>query len=292
MNKYFSIIPTFLKDPEAFYASVQRNEDLRLKTVALLISSGVFIVIYGFVTGLSHSWLQALSTGIKMPLLFLLTLAFTLPALYFFALALLNIQFSVIQAGVVFLSGIGVTAFLLLGLSPVTLFFVLTSSNYPFFQLLAVLFVAISGFVGLHYILKGFTWVDRDQELAGGTVGNLLLRAWIILYGFVGAQMTWRLSPFIGNPQDPFSIIRPSRDNFFIDVLNAIKQTFGITTTEFMPFYEGTFLCTGVLVIMVLAIGGWLGSRRKLAGAKSHKQVVKELERITTNNKDSTPSQE
>jgi hypothetical protein len=238
-----------------------------------VISAGIYMIVYGFVTGLSHSWLQALSTAIKMPLLFLLTLAFTLPALYFFALALLNIQFSVVQAGVVFLSGIGVTAFLLLGLSPVTLFFVLTSSNYPFFQLLAVLFVAISGLSGLYYIMKGFTWVDQDREMAGGSLGNLLLRAWIILFGFVGAQMTWRLSPFIGNPQNPFVIIRPSRDNFFIDVLNAIKQTFGITTTEFTPIYEGTFLCFGVLVIIVLAIGGWLGSRKKYSSRKHLEQM-------------------
>lgn len=283
--KALTIIPTFLKDPEAFFASVQRNENLRSKAVSLVISSAVFLVIFGFATGLSHTWMQALSTAVKMPLLFLLTLAFTLPALYFFALALLNIQFSAVQAGVVFLSGIGVTSFLLLGLSPVTFFFVLTSTNYPFFQLLAVLFVAISGFSGLHYILKGFTWVDKDQELAGGTLGNLLLRAWIILYGFVGAQMTWRLSPFIGKPEDPFYIIRPSRDNFFIDVLNAIKQTFGITTTEFLPFYEGTFLCLGVLVIMVLAIGGWLGSRRRLARSIDRDQIMKDLEaRKTINN--------
>jgi hypothetical protein len=46
------------------------------------------LVIYGIVTGLSHSWLQALSSAIKMPMLFLLTLILTLLALYFFALAL------------------------------------------------------------------------------------------------------------------------------------------------------------------------------------------------------------
>lgn len=145
MKNMFAIVPQFLKNPQEFFGSVQRNEELKPKALSLFISTVVFLLIYGFITGLSHSFSQGLSTAVKMPILFLLTLAFTLPALYFFALALLNIQFSVAQAGVVVLSGIGVTAFLLLGLSPVTLFFVLTSSNYPFFQLLAVLFVAISG---------------------------------------------------------------------------------------------------------------------------------------------------
>lgn len=117
-------------------------------------------MIYGLATGLSHSWQQGLSTAVKMPVLFLATLAFTLPALSFFALALLNVSFSVAQAGVVVLSGIGVSSFLLLGLVPVTFFFVFTSTNYTFFQLLAVVFVAISGFTGLYYSLKGFRYVD------------------------------------------------------------------------------------------------------------------------------------
>ncbi|NUM44488.1 MAG: hypothetical protein HUU38_07245 [Anaerolineales bacterium] len=74
MNNIFTIIPQFLKDPQAFYESVQRNEGLRAKAVSLFVSTVVFLALYGFVTGLSHSLWQALSTALKMPLLFLLTL--------------------------------------------------------------------------------------------------------------------------------------------------------------------------------------------------------------------------
>src|SRR5689334_83266 len=123
MKNAFTIIPQFLKNPEEFFQSIQRKEDLNIKALSLFVSTVVFLAAYGFVTGLSHSWLQGASSAVKIPLLFLLTLVFTLPALYFFALALLNVQFSVAQASVVVLTGIGVTAFLLLGLSPVTLFF-------------------------------------------------------------------------------------------------------------------------------------------------------------------------
>ena len=259
MKNIFTIIPQFLKNPEEFYQAVQRNEELKTKAFSLFISTVVFLAIYGFITGLSHSWLQAASSASKIPLLFLLTLVFTLPALYFFALALLNVQFSVAQASVVVLSGIGVTAFLLLGLSPVTLFFVLTSSSYPFFQLLAVAFMAISGFTGLRYILRGFTSVDKDRELTSGSLGNSLLQAWVVLYGFVGAQMTWRLSPLIGDPQEPFYWLRPSRDNFFVDVINAFEGTFGVGRA-------GGFDALGVffwLLVIVLVIGIWLGSKRK-----------------------------
>lgn len=276
MNKVFTIIPQFLKNPSEFYQSVQRNEETRSRVLSLFISTMSFLTIYGFITGLSHSWLQALSTAVKMPMLFLLTLAFTLPALYFFALAWLNIQVSVSQAGVIVLTGIGVTAFLLLGLSPVTLFFVLTSTNYPFFQLLAVVFVAISGFSGLYYILQGMTWVDKNQELASGSMGSALLRAWVILYGFVGSQMTWRLSPLIGDPQYPFVLLQPSRDNFFVDVINAFQQTFGFTRSNRIADYIGTFFCGGVIVVIALAAGVLFGSRRRASKVKTPDQPTSE----------------
>lgn len=270
MNNIFTIIPQFLKDPQAFYESVQRNEGLRAKAVSLFVSTVVFLALYGFVTGLSHSLWQALSTALKMPLLFLLTLAFTLPALYFFALALLNIRFSVAQAGVVVLSGIGVAAFLLLGLSPVTLFFVLTSSNYAFFQLLAVVFVALSGVTGLYYVLKGFVWVDKERELTSNPVGSMILRAWVVLYGFVGAQMTWRLSPLIGDPDAPFYFIRPSRDNFFVDAVHAFQNALGLQTTGSWVNVLAVLFFAGMVGMVALGVGLWLGSRQKPVAATAY----------------------
>lgn len=259
MQKYFTIVPTFLRDPKAFYQSVQNNEDLRGKSIALLISSLLFLTIYGLVTGLSHSWQQGLSTAVKMPALFFLTLLITLPALYFFSLALINVRFSVAQAGVVVLSGIGVSAFLLLGLAPVTVFFVFTSTNYAFFQLLAVGFIAVSGCTGLYYILTGFRWVDKDGELSRNSLGGLLLKAWVGLFGFVGAQMTWRLSPFIGDPTAPFALIQPSRDNFFVDVLNAVTRALGLRTAvpqidTFISLYIGlVMVCIIIFVVIVFS---------------------------------------
>lgn len=280
MKNAFTIIPQFLKDPRGFHQSVQRNENLGEKARSLFVSIVVFLCVYGFITGLSHGWMQALSTAVKIPLLFLLTLAFTLPALYFFALALLNIQFSVAQAGVVVLSGIGTTAFLLLGLSPVTLFFVLTSSNYAFFQLIAVLFVAVGGVTGLYYILRGFTWVDQHRELTGNSPGSMLLRVWVVLFGFVGAQMTWRLSPLIGDPAQPFILMQPSRDNFFVDVFKAIQAASGLRSGD-APALDliGLFICSGIVGILALMVGLWLGSKPPAASARQPAPLSQPAER-------------
>lgn len=232
MKNVFSIMPNFLRDPDEFFRSVQREEDVKGKAVTLALVAVFSFMAYGFMVGLTKSPLQALSSSIKLPILFLSTMAFCLPALYFFSLALLGTPLKMMQVLTVVLAGISVSAFLLLGLAPVTLFFVLTSSNYEFFQLLAVGFVGISASIGVYFLWRGMTLVEttRNDTLKG--LGRRILLLWIILYGFVGTQMTWRLSPFIGRPEDPFYIIKPSRDNFYVDVVHALQGALDLQSSE------------------------------------------------------------
>jgi hypothetical protein len=35
-----------------------------------------------------------------------------------------------------------------------------------------------------------------------------MLRAWLVVYAFVGIQMAWVLRPFIGNPDQPTRFFR------------------------------------------------------------------------------------
>ena len=232
MKNLFSIMPEFLRDPNAFFQSIQKNENVKSKALTLLLVSVFSFMVYGFMVGLAKSPLQALSSAIKVPILFLSTMAFCLPALYFFSLALLGTPIKMLQVLTVVLGGISVTAFLLLGLAPVTLFFVLTSTDYAFFQLLAVGFVGLSAWIGVYFLWKGMTSVETTRDDALKSLGNRILMLWILLYAFVGTQMTWRLSPFIGKPEDPFYIVRPSRDNFYVDVINALQQVLNINPSD------------------------------------------------------------
>lgn len=232
MKDLFTIMPEFLRDPDAFFHSIREEDDVKSKAVKLAIISILSLMAYGFTVGLAKHPLQALSSAVKMPILFLLTMAFCLPSLYFFSLTLLRTPLSMIQVQTVVLAGVAVTSFLLLGLAPISLFFVLTSSNYPFFQLMAVAFVGVSALIGVYFLWRGMTLVEMGNQDAKSQLSKRILMLWFVLYAFVGTQMTWRLSPFIGRPEDPFYILKPSRDNFYVDVIRAIEAALNITSAE------------------------------------------------------------
>lgn len=260
----FSIMPTFLRDPDAFFREIQEGREVKEKSQKLALVSTLCFIAYGLMVGLSKSPLQALSSGIKMPILFLVSMAFCLPALYFFSLALLATPLKMMQVLAIVLAAMGVTSFLLLGLAPITLFFVLTSNNYAFFQLLAVAFTGVSAWIGVYFLWRGMTLVDETRDNASRQLGRRILMLWIVLYAFVGTQMTWRLSPFIGNPDDPFYLVKPSRDNFYVDVIHAVQGALQLPTSDMnwlvpmlttglylltlgsMAYITGKFIGTGI----------------------------------------------
>ncbi len=55
-----------------------------------------------------------------------------------------------------------------------------------------------------------------------------VVRIWTIVFGLVGAQMSWVLRPFIGTPNLPFEWFRERESNFFLAVLNALQALFSI----------------------------------------------------------------
>lgn len=260
MPTILTIIPRFLRDPQTFFQSVQQGEGVSAKAGALALSSVLFLAIYGFSMGLSHSFEQALAAAVKMPLVLIVTVAFCLPALYFFSLAVVSTPLSMLQVAVVVLAGVGVTAFLLLGLAPVMLFFVLTSESYAFFQLLTVIFVGVSGCLGLYFLWRGMRQLEPQQQISPRGLSRGVLIAWLSLYVFVSTQMTWRLSPLVGDPAQPFMLLQPSRDNFYIDVIHAIERALGITLAS--PSGPRDLLAVGFLCglgILIFLIGALIG---------------------------------
>jgi len=193
----------------------------------MLISSVAFLATYGAVLGSTHSMVQALSSAIKLPLLFLATMIICIPTLYVFSLLFGSNQ-RLSQTVAIVLSAITIKSVLLLSLAPITFFFLLTTNGgYQFFKLLNVFFFSIAGVTGMVILVQGIRQIASSAEETGTKSRNLILYLWILLYMFVGSQMAWTLRPFVGYPGAKFEIIRELGGNFYADIFRSIGELLG-----------------------------------------------------------------
>ena len=81
---HFSILIRLLRDRRTFLDEVRSGTKLESKIVSLLVSSSVFFAVYGAIIGAYSGPFQIISSAIKLPALYLLTLLICLPTLYFF----------------------------------------------------------------------------------------------------------------------------------------------------------------------------------------------------------------
>ncbi len=255
MDDSMNLVPRLLRDPAAYFESVRRAKNFSSSINWLLVSSVACLSISGFVMGLAHSPWQALSSAVKLPILFIGAGFLCLPALYFSAL-MVGSPLRLAQVATVVLAGVSVMAVSLLGLTPVILMFVLTSRSYGFFQLLIVASVALSGCAGFFYLWRGMLWVNLFGGRMRASVQQMLMGIWLALYAFVGSQMAWRLSPFVGNPETPFVFVQPSHDNLYVDVMRAVERTLGLhgPIWDSPPVWIGG-ACLIPLIVLIVGTG-------------------------------------
>lgn len=216
----FTVIEHILRNRKDFFDEIQENNEISTKIRDMLISSISFFALYGAVMGSSNSALQALSSAIKLPILFLITLVICLPTLYFFNL-FFGSRLTLPQTLALILTALTVTAVLTLSFAPISLFFWLTAPHYQFFKLLNVVILSLTGSFGLTFLISGMSHMQQeDKQMTRG----LILRMWIVVYGFVGTQMAWTLRPFLGAPGYPFQIFRQLGGNFYVNVAEAIWE--------------------------------------------------------------------
>ena len=207
-----------------------------------------------FKSGGPSYWQLAAST-VKVPLLFVLTLGITLPSLYVFN-ALVGSRLAPSAVLRLLVAALAVMMTVLASLGPIIAFFSLSTTSYPFMQLANVVVFAVSGALGLSFLLQTLQRLSdappapAPAELAtvedvaegaearptgpldpmeGQVLGRhvkTVFRCWIVLFGVVGAQMGWVLRPFIGRPDTPFTWFRHRDSNFFQAVANALSGLF------------------------------------------------------------------
>jgi hypothetical protein len=225
-------------------------------SILLGIIYGLFMGLYAVLTRTPPCYAQMFASAVKVPLLFILTLIITFPSLYVFS-ALLGIRLGPKDTLRLILAPIAANLAVLASLGPITGFFTLSTSSYPFMKLLNFFFFAVSGAIGLKVLLTMLAKLDAAQtrpvviedkpalsdqggdSLAPnapaktpsrspeGDMARTTFRIWLVIYGLVGAQMGWVLRPFIGAPDIPFQWFRVREANIFVDLFRTISDLFG-----------------------------------------------------------------
>src|SRR5688500_5515986 len=106
------------------------------------------------ITGSGHGDArQILASAIKVPALFLFTLAVTFPSLYVFN-ALVGSRLRAESLLRLLAAAMAVMMAVLASMGTIVLFFSFSTTSYPFMVLLNVLVFTISGFLGLSFLLQ------------------------------------------------------------------------------------------------------------------------------------------
>ena len=184
------IIERILRDRAGIWDQIINERDLPKLILRMLLCSGISLAAYGAVLGASNGWLQALVSTVKLPLLFLATLAICLPTLYLFNLVF-GARLSVLQACALIMVAITVTAVLTFAFAPISLFFLITARSYAFFKLLNVAILVLTALIGLRFLTSGMRALNehvvhesmlsnevvvpaalQERELVSATVGG------------------------------------------------------------------------------------------------------------------------
>lgn len=223
--KYFTILISLLRERQVFLEEISQGVRLPSKIISLLVCSSLFIAIYGGIIGAYHSWMQALSSAVKLPGLYLITLLICLPTL-FFANIIFGSKRTFGQHLALVLTAIAITSVLLFSFAPITLFFMLTTNNYQFLILLNVIVFALTGFIGISSLYNA-TSIVLEQNNEGSKTRQKTLQFWLFLYAFVGSQLGWTLRPFFGRPDSVFQLFREREGNFYLSVFQSLGYLLG-----------------------------------------------------------------
>ena len=182
----------------------------------------VFGVAYGAVMGsfggvLGERFWQVVFSAVKVPLLLPATFALSLPS-FFVVNTLFGLRSDFLHSIRALLATQAGLTVVLASLAPFTILWYASSSNYRG----AIVFNTLmfgSASLTAQWLLRRFyePLIRRDRR------HRTLLRAWLVIYTFVGIQMGWVLRPFIGSPDlAPQFFRQDAWGNAYVKLANII----------------------------------------------------------------------
>jgi len=233
---FLSIIPRVLRLRDAVYFDI-KDDKMSYKAIGqmALVALACFM-IYGFVMGTyNHFPRQSISSMIKLPVVFLISLLVCLLPLYLIGI-LLNLRLYFRQIAGLFIMGVCATSLVAVCMAPITafcLFTVKSTMRYNMIMMVNVIVLGIAGFVGVAYVLRGsrFMAKKREQETGMPMKSRRVLWLWMLVYALVGIQLAWELRPYMGREGLPFELKRSSTGDFYSTTVQTIGEILRIVPT-------------------------------------------------------------
>jgi hypothetical protein len=205
--------------------------EARLKTVGYCL---LFIAVgagtYGAAMGWWRSPVQALYTGLKLPLAIIGT-TFGNALLNAMLAPLLGLNIAFRQSLLAVLMSFAITSAILGAFSPLLAFTVWNAPPmtpdvkstlpYGFIKLAHVVVIAFAGIAGNVRLFQLLAQLGGNRAVAWR-----VLFAWLAVNLFLGSQLTWIARPLIGSPQLPVVFLRDTafQGNFYEDVFQTLLQ--------------------------------------------------------------------
>jgi hypothetical protein len=209
------------QNTESYFNERNKDESNRLIIYQILIIC-VLTFLYGVVMGSYHSFLQSIVAGIKVMVLFIITLIICFPS-FFVIQQVLGSKMTLSQMVIIVLSGFVLTSSIALSFAPIIILFQLTGGNYHFLQLLHVAIFVFSGIFGMRLMIDALKFACEKKDTYPH-VGVLVFRIWIIILAFVGIQLSWNLRPFLCQKNEEFKLFRKYEGNFYTAIIYSVQQ--------------------------------------------------------------------
>src|SRR5947199_1792440 len=219
---YHDFLKSLLNDRDRFFEEVVEGVGLRSKLRYAVVTIVALAGFFGLVAGASSGPAQAVSAAVKLPFLFVATFAVCCPA-FFVVQVLVGSRLRLLQVAVLVFGALALACVLLAAFVPITAFFLITGANYYFQHLLNITIAGIAGLFGMYALHEGLSLVCEKREVYPRKALTIM-RAWAVLFAFVGIQLAWSLRPFLGDRNQPFRVFGTYQGNFYAGVIYAAKQ--------------------------------------------------------------------
>ncbi|PYO67303.1 MAG: actin-binding WH2 domain-containing protein [Gemmatimonadetes bacterium] len=219
---YHDFLKSLLNDRDRFFEEVVEGVGLRSKLRYAVVTIVALAGFFGLVAGAYSGPAQAVSAAVKLPFLFFATFAVCFPA-FFVVQVLVGSRLRLLQVAVLVFGALALACVLLAAFVPITAFFLITGANYYFQHLLNITIAGIAGLFGMYALHEGLSLVCEKREVYPRKALTIM-RAWAVLFAFVGIQLAWSLRPFLGDRNQPFRVFGTYQGNFYAAVIYAVNK--------------------------------------------------------------------